>query len=79
MFLTWFVEGGETKSERTTFIDGVLSIDKARLNEWKTPKTKDYEPDRLRVLVVIRDGRGGVGWRTAVVLGANPASHPANR
>jgi hypothetical protein len=67
LFFTWFVEAGETKHERTLFIDGVTSFADARENRWTVPRIEDEPRDRLRIIVVARDSRGGVGWRTGTV------------
>ncbi|MCK6547975.1 hypothetical protein L6R52_19145 [Myxococcota bacterium] len=59
---TWFVTGGETDSIRTTFIDGEISLEEAGENVVTTPKKVDYTPDTLGLVLVIRDGRGGMDW-----------------
>lgn len=59
---TWFVTGGETDTVRTTFIDGEISLEDAGENVITTPKKVDYAPDTLGLVLVIRDGRGGLGW-----------------
>jgi hypothetical protein len=42
-------------------------------NNWDLPKHQDYEHDTARVIVVVRDGRGGVGWTSRQVsLEATP-------
>ncbi len=71
IFVTWFVEAGETRSERTSFIDGVVALPDALSNKWKPPLTKQYARDTLKIIVVVRDDRGGVAWTGgAVRLGA---------
>jgi hypothetical protein len=73
LVLSWFVETGDTSPGRSTFIDGELPFEDALTTKWKPGKTKDYAPDTARVVVVIRDDRGGVGWRSGVVsLGGSP-------
>jgi hypothetical protein len=71
--LSWFVESGDTDEVRTRWaIDG-FRPEKAFENEWSPDRTKDYRKDTARLIVVIRDDRGGVGWRTAAVkLEATP-------
>jgi len=66
--LTWFVESGDTKSERTSFVKGQTPLAVALENEWTPARTKDYEPARSRIIVVIRDNRGGVAWREGTVM-----------
>jgi hypothetical protein len=73
LVLTWFVEGGETLYERTSFIDGVIPLDEAARNEWTLPSRADYAGDTAGLWVVVRDERGGVGWLQAgVTLGGAP-------
>jgi hypothetical protein len=71
IFVTWFVEAGATRSERTSFIDGVVALPDALSNKWKPPLTKDYVRDTSKLIIVVRDDRGGVAWTGgAVRLGA---------
>jgi hypothetical protein len=71
--LTWFVESGTTDSERTSFVFGEVSLADALENEWTPARTKDYAGSRSRIIVVIRDNRGGVAWREgSVMLGETP-------
>jgi hypothetical protein len=70
---TWFVEAGETRYERTSFVDGELPFDRALRNGWTLPALAEHAAPEARLIVVARDERGGVGWRTArVVLGGAP-------
>ncbi len=71
--LTWFVETGDTRSERTSFVDGSVTFEEALDNRWEPAKVEDFPGDRARIIVVIRDDRGGVSWRSgAVLLGSAP-------
>jgi hypothetical protein len=36
-------------------------------NTWDLPKTEDYSYATSRIIVVVRDGRGGVGWTSKQV------------
>jgi len=36
-------------------------------NTWDLPKTEDYQYTTARIIVVVRDGRGGVDWRSRLV------------
>lgn len=67
LILSWFVESGETSSERTSYVEGSLPLDDALQNLWKPARTKDYAPATARVFVVLRDDRDGVTWRSGVV------------
>jgi hypothetical protein len=71
--LTWFVESGVTRYEQTGFIDGVTGDFAGALeNRWKPGVEKDSPAAAARIVVVIRDNRGGVSWRSgAVSLGAS--------
>lgn len=67
--LAWFVETGDLANETTGFIEGAkgLVFEDSLINKWKPGKLKDYEKGTARVLVVIRDNRGGIGWATGAV------------
>jgi hypothetical protein len=65
--LTWFVESGDTDEERTRWVEGGFRADKTFENKWSPDRTKDYKPETSKVIVVIRDNRGGVDWRAAAV------------
>jgi hypothetical protein len=67
LFFTWFVEAGDTKHERTSFIEGATSFADASENRWAVPRTEDEPRDRARIIIVARDSRGGVGWRPGTV------------
>jgi hypothetical protein len=71
--LTWFVETGDTDEERTRWVEGGFRPEKTFENEWTPERVKDYAPGTSRVVVVIRDNRGGVDWLGAAVrLEATP-------
>jgi hypothetical protein len=73
LYLSWFVEGGNTDDMITSYIAGKIPIDALLKNEWTPPKLKDYAKDTARLYVVVRDNRGGVFWRSGVVrLGGMP-------
>jgi len=67
IILTWFVESGDTKSMRTTFIDGIEPLEDAVENEWTPDGPEDYPGDTSQIVVVVRDDRDGVAWQTGVV------------
>jgi hypothetical protein len=67
LIFTWFVESGDTKSQRTTFIDEVEPLEDAVENEWEPDGTDDYPRDTSQVVVVVRDDRDGVAWLSGVV------------
>jgi hypothetical protein len=73
LVLTWFVDSGDTESERTSFIDGVVELEDALGNRWEPAAQEDYPADRARLTVVLRDEREGVTWSTgAVALAVAP-------
>jgi hypothetical protein len=65
--LTWFVETGDTDEERTRWVEGGFRAEKTFENEWTPERVKDYAPGTSKIIVVIRDNRGGVDWRSAAV------------
>jgi hypothetical protein len=67
LILTWFVETGDTTDERTVFIDDQVALEDATENEWEPAGEDDYDRDESLLLVVLRDGREGVTWRSARV------------
>lgn len=67
LLLTWFIESGDTSDERTVFIDGSVALEDATENAWEPAGEDDYERDESLLLVVLRDGREGVTWRSARV------------
>jgi hypothetical protein len=67
LLLTWFVESGDTKNQRTTFIDDVESLDDATENEWEPDGPDDYPRDTSQIVVVVRDDRDGVAWTSGSV------------
>jgi hypothetical protein len=73
LIFTWFVESGDTDAERTGFIDGVEPLEDAVGNLWEPAPVVDYPRDTARLIVVVRDDRDGVAWRSATVsLGGAP-------
>jgi hypothetical protein len=72
LVLTWFVEAGETEVTRTAFVSGRIGLDDARRNRWTTPARAELARDPARLVVVIRDDRGGVGWVDRTVTLVTP-------
>jgi hypothetical protein len=71
--LSWFVESGDMEFEKTAFIQDVEPISDTIRNSWTPAITREYMPDTARIVVVVRDNRGGVTWaRGNVRLGASP-------
>ena len=73
LFLTWFVESGDTQSQRTTYIEDVEPLEDATQNEWEPDGPVDYPRETSEIVVVVRDDRDGVAWQRGVVtLGDEP-------
>jgi hypothetical protein len=71
--LSWFTEAGDFGSDgegghRTGFLglpeDADSPFSGATDNKWTLPKSEDYKDDKARLIVVVRDNRGGVAWTT---------------
>jgi len=67
LYLTWFVESGDTNDPRTSFISGSTPFADMLKNRWTPAKVKDYPADSSRIYVVAHDNRGGVSWRAGTV------------
>jgi hypothetical protein len=67
LFLTWFIESGDTEHARTSFIDGRTPFEDLVKNRWTPSLKKDYAPNTSRLFVVIHDSRGGVWWKDGIV------------
>lgn len=73
LIFTWFVESGDTDYQRTGFIDGIEPLEDAVANLWEPAPVAEYGRDTARLIVVMRDDREGVTWRSATVsLGGAP-------
>jgi hypothetical protein len=73
LFLTWFIETGDTNDMRTSFYSGSTNFRDLLTNDWTPGPVKNYPTDTARLFVVAHDNRGGVSWRTGTVnLGPPP-------
>ena len=73
LVLTWFIESGDMKSQRTVFLDGIEPLSDAVENEWEPNGVDDYERDTSKIYVIVRDDRDGVAWFGGeVALGEAP-------
>jgi len=61
MFMTWFVEAGETEFERTGFIEGDTPFENLGLNSWYSPSLSEA-PESFWIHWVLQDERGGAVW-----------------
>jgi len=62
-FFTWYTETGPGKMGRQASFDQAESLYPFSAVEWTAPKT----PGWIEIDVVVRDRRGGMGWRTLEV------------
>jgi hypothetical protein len=65
LLFSWFSELGDFDNSRTLFIDGATGLADASTDKWKPPATRVDARPTSRLIVVVRDDRGGVGWTTA--------------
>jgi hypothetical protein len=65
LLFTWFTELGDFDNHRTLFIDGANALEAAAADKWKPPATRKDARSSSRLIVVVRDDRGGVGWTSA--------------
>jgi hypothetical protein len=76
LIFSWFIESGDTDNPQTSFIQTkttMIPLERASRAKWTPAKTKDYPAATSRLIVVLRDNRGGVAWRSGIVsLGATP-------
>lgn len=73
LLFSWFTEVGGLDNHRTLFIDGVSALGDATADKWKPPATRQDARPASRLIVVVRDDRGGVGWTSAAAgLEATP-------
>lgn len=67
LLFTWFLDTGTMDAERTTFIDGQVSLEEAAQNIWTTPRAAEIAVNPATFWVVVHDSRGGVAWTSARV------------
>jgi hypothetical protein len=67
LFITWFVETGDTVDSHTSYLPGSTPFEKMLKNGWKPAERRLYSRDDARLFVVLHDSRGGVGWRSGIV------------
>lgn len=72
LFVSWFVETGDTKDPSTGYIPG-MSVEDVLLQNWWSPGLeKKYPATTARIYLVLRDNRAGVDWSMGQVNLANP-------
>ena len=72
LFMTWFIEGGSTASGHTTFYAGTAGFERLAHNTWTLPQPEEFARDHARVILVLRDNRGGVAWLERDVVVVKP-------
>jgi hypothetical protein len=65
LLFSWFAELGDLDNARTLFIEGSNSLTDESADKWKPPATRVDARATSRLIVVVRDDRGGVGWTSA--------------
>lgn len=66
---SWFASAGTIDKARTSFIDGVATLEEMSSNRFTAPKVQSWPSDGLVTLaVVLRDDRGGAGWLVRQVV-----------
>ena len=74
--ISWYAECGDFGGEglggdRTGYLgdpnDPYATFPIALQNTWNTPKPEDFVPTQARIIVVVRDSRGGVAWTSGAV------------
>ena len=63
LIFTWFIESGDTSSERTVFIDDAVPLADASEVEWEPAREDDFPGEVSAFILVLRDDREGVSWR----------------
>jgi len=64
LILTWFIEGGRTRYQRTTYYEGHADFATLTENRWSLPEPEEFDGAEAQVFLVLRDNRGGVDWLT---------------
>ena len=62
LFMTWYVTGGETEYQRTTYIEDEVSMKVLRTNRWRIPHKSDVDDGRVQLYLVLQDEQGGASW-----------------
>lgn len=71
LFLTWYVESGDTRILNTSYLPTVTAPQMPFENKWSPGGVADYTGPQAHVFVVATDNRQGFGWTEGVVtLGA---------
>ena len=70
---SWFVDSGGLDQRDRTFDARLGPLEDALQNAWSPGRAQDFPGETARLVLVVRDNRGGLTWRTATVrLGGEP-------
>jgi hypothetical protein len=72
LFVSWFVETGDTKEASTGYIPGKSAENVLLTNTWTPALEKKYPASTARIFLVLRDNRAGVSWTEGSVNLVNP-------
>jgi hypothetical protein len=73
LIVSWFSEQGDIDTPITAYIDGKTDLADALANLIEPRSTEEDPAAQARLIVVLRDNRGGVSWTTGVAkLGVMP-------
>lgn len=72
LFITWFVETGDTHDQRTSFIAPTATTagtdpNALTMNSWTPAATKTYPAPTAHIFAVLHDNRGGASWTGGLV------------
>ncbi|MBN2193263.1 MAG: hypothetical protein JW751_10645 [Polyangiaceae bacterium] len=62
LYISWFVETGDTFFARTGYIEDVASMEVLNENRWYPEREEDYPDDTAELVMVLWDDRGGTNW-----------------
>jgi hypothetical protein len=67
--LSWYVETGDVAADafHTGYFPGTTQMEQFLSNTWTPEQKADYPRDEARIIVVLRDNRGGVTWTSGIV------------
>jgi hypothetical protein len=67
LFITWFIETGDTENTHTSYIPDRTPFAEMLKNVWTPAAVRLYPRGDARLFVVLHDNRGGVAWRSGFV------------
>jgi hypothetical protein len=72
LFVSWFVETGDTKEASTGYIPGMSAASVLLENTWTPALEKKYPASTARIFLVLRDNRAGVSFTEGSVNLVDP-------